>query len=449
MPSLMTSSTTVPHTWQAGRSRRPPAGSTFAIAQVLLVLTLLAAPLPFGSVQPWAWACLSALALVVLLLWAIGSAQAGVLRIIWSPLLVPLGLFLCLGVIQFLGHLTADRFSTRESLLKLGTGIAAFFVSGQLAADDDVKPWRRFGLAVTIYCFLISLFAILQFFSSRMLMYWSVKMPWDLYFGPYINHNHYAGMMEMAIPLAAGYVLSRPGDHSLRGRPALAGFAVLVPIASVLLSGSRGGMLSILVETLILGAVVLRRAPIRRARGLAIWGIAGISLSLWLFLWMDPGQVSKRLAVLFEPSQQREDESFTGRKAVYLDSLRLLRDHPWVGTGLGSFGVAYSRYQTLAVDVVIDHAHGDYVEALAETGIVGGAIIAAAIAIFIYLAFRNLGPRLRQEPGWMRFGAALGVCGLLIHSLTDFNLHIPANAIWFAVSAGVALSDTSGSSLAA
>jgi len=427
----------MPRVWIAGRDRHQPSRFAFANALVLLVIGLLAAPLPFGSVQPWAWAILSVLAVVVLLLWAIGSCQQGVLRVVWSPLLIPLGLFLLLGLVQFFAHLSPDPFSARESLLRLGVDLLFFFLSGQLFAAASEKLWRRFGLVVTTYCFLMSLFAILQYFSTRGLMFWSVKMRPGGYFGSYVNHNHYAGLMEMAIPLAAGYVLSLRADRSARGWPAIAGFAVSVPVASVLLSGSRGGMLSLLIETTILGGVVFRYAPIRRARGLVIWGIAGIGVALWLFLWMDPGHVSRDLAVLFEPRRQREDLSFTYRKTMVLDSLRLLRDHPWIGTGLGSFAVSYSRYQTLVDDRLFDHAHNDYVEALAETGVVGGSIIVAGIAIFLCHCFRNLGLWLTQEAGWMRLGATLGVCGLLVHSFVDFNLHIPANALWFSVCAGI------------
>jgi O-antigen ligase len=123
---------------------------------------------------------------------------------------------------------------------------------------------------------------------------------------------------------------------------------------------------------------------------------------------------------------------------VAIDSLRIWRDHPWLGTGLGSFETAYPRYRSFPGDAVYDHAHNDYAEALAETGLVGGVLILAAIVLFFRIAFRDLATRLRHEVGWIQLGAALGCCGLLIHSLVDFNLHIPANAAWFAVSAAIA-----------
>ena len=122
------------------------------------------------------------------------------------------------------------------------------------------------------------------------------------------------------------------------------------------------------------------------------------------------------------------------------DSLRILRDHPWVGIGLGSFEDAYPRYQSFSSDFVVNHAHNDYVKALVETGAVGGTFILLALAIFFRRAFANLHERLQLRVGWVQLGAALGCCGLLVHSLADFNFHIPANAAWFCASLAVALS---------
>ena len=120
------------------------------------------------------------------------------------------------------------------------------------------------------------------------------------------------------------------------------------------------------------------------------------------------------------------------------DSLGILRDHPWLGVGLGSFAEAFPRYQSFPSEFLWDHAHNDYAEALAETGFTGGGCILAAMGLFFWLAFRNLKAKLRHSAGRMQFAAALGCCGVLVHSFADFNLHIPANAAWFAVCAAIA-----------
>jgi O-antigen ligase len=138
---------------------------------------------------------------------------------------------------------------------------------------------------------------------------------------------------------------------------------------------------------------------------------------------------------------------------------------------LGNFATAYPRYQSFPSDLWIDYAHNDYVQAMAETGLVGTVLIVSALGLFLYAAFGtsvgdqetgsgNLesevqpesaisgqereeeppppNPQLRIHGRWIRLGAALGCCGMLVHSIFDFNLHIPANAAWFAVLAGMA-----------
>ncbi|MGD0010318.1 MAG: O-antigen ligase family protein [Terriglobia bacterium] len=403
------------------------------IARILLVTALFAAPLAFGAVQTWAWASLAGLASVLLFLWSVGCVEQGALKIAWSPLYLPALLFLLLGTIQFFAHRTLDPSATRESLLKLVTDLIFFFLAGQLLATGTQKIVRGFGFAVVVYAFSLAVFAVLELFSSNGLIYWSVQTAgWT--FGPYVNHNHYAGLMEMLIPVGAGYVLSRPRDDPMR---TLLGFALLIPIASLLLCGSRGGFISLLVEVVILGAMVFRHAPMHRRRRLAAVGGLGMTVAVLLFFWMDTGDISKRLGTITSITHS-PDVTLGGRRVVALDSLHILRDHLWVGTGLGSFETAYPAYQSFATDLVYDHAHNDYAEALAETGLAGGLLMVAALAIFLRLGFKKLGQRLRHEVGWIQLGATIGCCGLLVHSFVDFNLHIPANAAWFAVCAGIA-----------
>ena len=122
-----------------------------------------------------------------------------------------------------------------------------------------------------------------------------------------------------------------------------------------------------------------------------------------------------------------------------LDSLGIVHDHVWLGTGLGSFETVYSRYQSFPSDLDWDHAHDDYAEALAETGLIGGILIVAAAALFLAGAFRNA-RRSESAAEWIQVGAAIGCCGLLFHSFMDFNFHIPANAMWFAACAALARS---------
>lgn len=397
---------------------------------------LFAAPLAFGAVPPWAWASLSYGVVVVLVLWAAGSLRERVLRIYFSPAHLLGVLFLFLGAVQYFSHLTFDLIATREALLKLATDLLLFFLAGQLLASAPDRIWRGFGLAVVLYSLALGMFSILQFFTSQNLIYWVVKSR-GYTFGPYVNHNHYAGLMEMLIPVGLGYALLGSRTHPSQ---VLIGFASLVPIASLLLSGSRGGFVSLITEILILAIVISRGLPLPGRKTLATLGVLGTIAAASLFLWMDPGRVSRRLETVAGLAHSPE-VTFGDRWLVTQDAFHLFRDHLVVGTGLGSFETVYPQYRSFPSDAEWDHAHNDYVEALAETGLLGGIVILIALMLFFWLGFRNLRERLKRERGCIQLGAAIGCAGLLVHSFVDFNLHIPANAAWFVFLAAVATID--------
>ena len=168
----------------------------------------------------------------------------------------------------------------------------------------------------------------------------------------------------------------------------------------------------------------------------AITLLAGVML----FAYVDPGWVANRLGSVAYVNSAWADWAGL-RKSMALDSLRMWRDHPVLGVGLGDFETAYPRYQSFPSDLWVDHAHNDYVEAVAETGLVGALLILSALGLFLRLAFRDWGHPFRSRASWIRLGAAIGCCGMLVHSLWDFNLHIPANAAWFAVLAGIATTE--------
>jgi O-antigen ligase len=318
---------------------------------------------------------------------------------------------------------------------------------------------------IVAYTFLLALFAIFQFFSSHGLIYWMVEGPgWT--FGPYVNHNHYAGLMEMLIPLMVASLL----PELRRGAPAvLLGFVALIPISSLLLSGSRGGFISLLVEALLAVVVIFLFGSLRARQATALVVGAAILAAALLFFWMAPRHIAQRLATMGDGTHLTEVE-LAERLVVSRDSLGIFRQHPSLGAGLGSFETAFPRFQSLPADFRWDHAHNDYAEALAETGLAGAAILLCALGLFFWLAFKEVvsrrfsvvsrsfrtsDSRLRtSDPhsrayrllptAYFRFAAALGCCGLLVHSFMDFNLHIPANAAWFAVCAAIATSPTVG-----
>jgi len=314
-----------------------------------------------------------------------------------------------------------------------------FFLAGQLFDGSVSRTLRMFGLAVLLFAGSMGLFAILQFASSAHQIYGVVETPSGALFGPYVNPDHFAGLLEMLAPVAVFYILGRRETLSVESLVWRVSAATLA-IASLLLSGSRAGLLALSAEILI-ATSALRRGGARTTLGRRLLMAAGFSLfaSVVLFAYVDPGWVARKLGSVAHVDRAWAD--WAGfRKSLALDSLRMCHDHPVLGVGLGNFETAFPQYQSFPSDLWFDHAHNDYLEAVAETGLVGALLIISALALFIRLAFKDWALRLRSQDNWIRLGAAIGCCGILVHSFLDFNLHIPANAAWFAVLAGIATS---------
>jgi O-antigen ligase len=423
----------------------------FSLARILLVSALIGAPWTFGAVDSWAWMSLCLIASLVLLLWAVGSVQQGTLKLVWSPLYMPIALFLLLGFVQYIGRLALDRWETRTALVLLAANLIFFFMSIQLFGTARAENRRRFGLAVLLFSGMLGLFSVLQFASGTPKLYWNFDTD-GTFFGPYGNPDHYAGLMEMLIPVAAFSLAERRKSVPV---VALTVLVVTIAVASLLLSGSRSGVLALAVEVLIavgLGAWypqsahgIKRPPPAEQRSNLTVSLIilaAVLMFSCLLFAWVDTGAVAKRLGAIASPGDAwAEWSSF--RKSVAFDSLRMVREHRVIGVGLGNFETAYPRYQSFATDLTVDYAHNDYAQAIAETGLAGACLILASLALFFRLAFRDLRRRMGSGDDWIAIGAAVGCCGLLVHSFFDFNLHIPANAAWFAVLAGIAITGKS------
>jgi O-antigen ligase len=128
------------------------------------------------------------------------------------------------------------------------------------------------------------------------------------------------------------------------------------------------------------------------------------------------------------------------RASMRLGAWHIFLDHPVFGTGLGTIQLVYPPYETLYDGKIVNHAHNDYLEALAETGILGGLCCAWFIGVLFVVALRSLQEAAHNFAAALRLAALAGCCGILVHSLVDFNLHIPANAYFFFLMALLATS---------
>ena len=276
--------------------------------------------------------------------------------------------------------------------------------------------------------FLVAIFGILQQLTFNGKLYWFREMRYGgIPFGPYVNRNHFAAFVELVLPVAlVPLVLGKVRKE----RWYVVGIFALFPIGALFLSASRGGVVSFGVE---LGVLVLVMV-LRRTGGKHV--LAGGLILLFAFLlvsWLGVRQILDRFSSL------QSLEVTTGKRAsMRQDTWRIFLDHPWTGTGLGTIQTVFPAYETLYDGKVVNHSHNDYLEALAETGVAGAACCLWFLGVLLYLSLRQLLQLDKPFAAALHLSGLVACVGFLVHSLVDFNLHIPANALLFLLMAHLA-----------
>jgi O-antigen ligase len=388
------------------------------LAGLLLLLTF--APLALGAVEDWAVFCLRMGSATVLALW-LALALARREFVLGGRLsLACIAAFLLVAVFQSVLKLSAYPAETRSATLNFAAYATLFFIAGQICQGR--RACRILVLWACVFGSGTALLALLQHFSSPGAIYWRIAPERAWVFGPYINHNHYAGLMELLTPFPVVLASRR---FLPVGSRLLCGFGALLMAGSIVISGSRGGMFALVCELAVLALLMWKRVG-RRELAAALAMLIVLGTFVW---WAGSDATFARLATL----RNAAEPSVDGRMQVTRDALHMWRQRPLLGWGLGTFPIVYPRYRTFYSEFLMNEAHNDVVQLLTETGLVGFAV---AITFFV-AALRRGVFRLREGRSTYvhsaRAAAITAVVGILVHSFFDFNLHIPANAALFAV----------------
>jgi O-antigen ligase len=372
-----------------------------------------------GGVEDWARAVLETGAGMLFLAWAIWFFFHREEVLVLSPILPPLAALSLLVSAQWLLGRTSSSYATRVELLLLLAYFLVLFLAVQ--AFRTLEDWRGFVWFGMFFGFLISVFGILQHLTFNGRLYWFREMRFGgIPFGPYVNRNHFAGFVELILPLSLVPLFL--GKVRPERQPIVGLFAVL-PVGALFLSASRGGLVSLGVELSVLVVLLL----LRRAIGRHLFAVGAVLLvAVLLVSWLGVRQILQRFSSL-----QSLEVTAGKRASMRRDSWRIFLDHPVTGTGLGTLQIVYPAYETLYDGKIVNHAHNDYLEALAETGLVGGLCCAWFIGVLFFESLRRLRELRNSFAGALQLSGLTACSGFLVHSLVDFNLHIPANALLF------------------
>jgi O-antigen ligase len=294
----------------------------------------------------------------------------------------------------------------------------------------DDRARRRVAGTVVLTAFVMTLVALGQAASGSARIYgvWQPRYDWAV-FGPYVNKNHFAGYMVMALPLAlafaqdafaatrAAWARRKRGWLALGDPVAQAAIrwvaAAMVLMIGLLSSRSRGGVGAFAIAALVVGARLRQRTALLLSATVAALGLG----------WVGMGQVAGTFA---------NRGLLQGRSELWADALPLAARFP-LGDGLNGFGTAYARWQTYERNEWFGEAHNEYLQALLDLGLPGALLVALAVLLLLRAAWTS------AHEGPFEGGLLAAVLGACAHNLVEFNWQIPANAATFAVLAGLAL----------
>jgi O-antigen ligase len=335
--------------------------------------------------------------------------------------------------------------ATLERLLNVIPALAAFLTARQMAWWWRDRMWILVAPVVAI-AWPESVLGMAQFYFTRIAHGQS-----DPATGTYVYHNHFAGLLEMAFPLAVLWAVWTFKQGATPHKPEKLGpalkAAALLGIAACMLGGivtslSRMGFVSLIAATVLTGVAVIVAQSYRRherqRQQRQRWVLAtAVALPLLILLLVLP---PNELIARFGQITTDPEMTIQARADIWGNTMREVAASPWTGVGLGAYEHGLYQFKTIAPTSTVDFAHNDYLQILAELGI-PGAVLAGAVAAWILLRCSSVVLLMARSANWeFAVGLFAGLVILGLHSLADFNLYSPANALVLAWLGGVAVS---------
>lgn len=452
------------------------------IIRYIFLFLLIFSPLAFGTVEQWSLTIMETLSCLALLLYFLYLYKQkkpfyevpallplllflGYMLVQLVPLPPPLIRFISpstyelyastIGVLEPLGwlSLSINKKATLAEFFRYFSYAAFYILAIQLLSNREFL--KKTVTVVIVFASLLAIFAMLQLFTSVDRIYWLRHVPINsMIVGPYVNHNHYAGLMEMIVPLVIALFLHyRPRmryKESIRQRIVdlfsyprsslhiLLGFAAILIVTSIFVSLSRGGMISASFSLVFLLFMLLRQERYKGKGGRVGFFIA-ITLVVLSISWFGWENIFTR----FEKPQTNGAAIYEDRLNFWRDSVNIIKDYPLTGSGFGTFIDSFKGYRTFPGHrhtSILKHAHNDYIELLTDGGIIACLLVLWFLWELFSRTYKAISKRKEKYSIYLYWASVTGLLAIFIHSVTDFNLHIGANGLYFFFIAGLAVS---------
>lgn len=376
--------------------------------------------------------------------------------------------------------ISIDPYSTRLYLAKTCILSAVFWLVIAL-----VNSRRRIVLLAKVVVFsglLQALIGVVVMASGATFQLFFVTIESARAHATFVSPNHYAGYMELTLAMGVGLMIAKlDGRLALNWRQRLHGWlavllsgkamlrlSLIIMVVGLVASRSRGGNSAFFASLLIIGVltvILVKRAPVKKSQPanmmrstilfitslivldvFIIGGMVGVEKVVQRIENTNLQAQSAQVQFQEEPSKDAQlsvkpkpvqvhhyEQSVEERGEAAIPSLQIVRDFPWLGTGGGTFHLAFSHYRPADVHGFYDHPHNDYVEFASEAGLLGLMLLAALVVHSAWQSVTLLVHGRDQLARGMAFASLMGVTSLLIHATVDFNFQNPANAMLFMI----------------
>jgi len=390
----------------------------------LVLAILVFGPLALGAVRPQEFLVIQGLTVGVMVLWLLRLWLGERPQLLWPPI--------CWVVLLFTGYaiaryLTCEiEYAGRLELIRIL--IYAFLFLAILNNLHRQESTQIISFTLVFLAMAIAGYAIYQFLSGSDRVWWFQSPYKGRSSGTYISPNHLGGFLELLLPLALAYTLV---GRSRALTKVLLGYAALVIVAGIGVTLSRGSWVAAGLSFLCLFGVLACHHNYRLpALLMVVFMVIGCS-----FLIFRNPFLTLRMKAGVEVGKNPEVDT---RVRLWEATVQMWEDHMWFGVGPGHFDYRFRAYRPAEVQLRPDQAHNEYLNILADWGVVGFTLVGAALVVLFVGVVKTWKHVRRSENAFKSnrsnkfafvLGSTFGLVALLIHSLVDFNLRIPANAI--------------------
>ena len=396
-----------------------------AVLRYALYALLIFTPLARGSVQGWAMSIINLVTLIALTVLLLEKTLTWEWQWIKTPLDKPI---ICLLVLCLLSSIfSLHKNASLWAFILLLNYITIYYLV--IYTVNTRSQLRQLIYVIVGLATFLAIFGLIKKFGNNPFPWWDYEYNRNIVTGTYGNPNHFAGYMEMAIPLILGLLLT--GFRG--GKLVLLLYLVPITVIALILSLSRGGWIGTTIGLAFMGVALLGNRYFRRKK--LVLAFIGASFFIALIV---PANRSVVLEIR-TLTERGGEHPLQDRVLIWAKVLNMASDHPLLGTGPGTFSTIFTQYQPPGHTLRYTMAHNDYLHFISEVGIALVAILIWMIIAFYRKGFEKLKNPSRLVRG-TTLGAMSGVTAILIHSIFDFNLHIPANAILFTVLTAIVVS---------